>query len=76
MTCPACRPNAPCSACLSEGLAKSRGRPKKGYKPKRVTLWVHPDFPDHLQGMATEGECSQGEAVQRACQFKPNPTSK
>lgn len=76
MTCPACHPKAPCSACVAEGAAKTRGRPKLPYKPERITLWVHPKFPSHLRRLAAAENCSQGEAVQRACQFKPNPTSK
>lgn len=75
MTCPACPPSGKCSACLSEGVAK-RGRPPKGYKPKRLTVWVHPDFPPHLESMASKGQCSLGEAVQRAFQFTPKPKTK
>lgn len=76
MTCPNCQPPDPCSACLTERLAKRPGRPKKALKRVNMTFHVHPEFPEHLRALAKHDGLSLGEAVEKRSKFKPKKPSK
>ena len=76
MTCPTCKPNQPCGACLSEGVAKrGPGRPRLKDEDRRVkmNLHVHKDFPAHLAKLAFDTDLPMGRYIEKLTGFNPKP---
>jgi hypothetical protein len=81
MTCPACKPDEPCSACLAEELARRHqqhllgqlaktvkrgpGQPRKGLVP--LTVYVSPGFKERVKKAAGKTSLTQGEWLEREC---------